>query len=408
MNPIQDHIVCAFCYKCGYTWIPRGPEVSKRCPRCHSARWDVPVIRERECRFCGLRWKMDNAGDPCPGCGRYQTECISERHLHCNQCDHDWIRKSFDMPKKCPLCRSLDWNKQKADRSMCNQCGHIWRLRSEGRPQRCPSCQSRIWDRPLKAVRCQRCGHLWKMRSPRMAEKPGVCPKCKSAKWNESPTVCLCENCSKTYYVRYGDVKRCPICHEDTDRRLIVCHECGKRWYHAGDNPGACPKCGTSVQFEMERSTSVTLWSGRDMKITYVSENGYGCVYLWKNGIPICARYIYELLNEFGMTIGQVVDSTNDKSFDEKWRVYADSMYEARDRYLKYVDYFMKRLSLSEFDARILSVHFTGMSPRMIAILFGLSEKEIDSAMGRIMSAYSESGIIVDDTVFTDDPFKFY
>ena len=351
---------------------------------------------------------MESANDPCPGCGRDQTECTSERHLPCNQCDHDWIPKGANIPKKCPLCRSAEWNKPKANRGMCNQCGHIWRFRSGGTPGRCPFCQSKIWNRPLKAVRCQRCGHLWKMRAPRTAGNSSVCPRCKSAKWNESPIVCQCDKCSRTYYVKYGDVRRCPTCHEDTDRRLIVCSECGKRWYHAGESPGTCPKCGIAMQPERERSTSVLLWSDGRSELSYVSENGYGCVYLMRGGTPLCARYIYELLNEFGMTIGQVVDSVNDKSMDGKWEAYADDMYRTRDGYEKYVDNFMKRLALSEQDARILSVHFTGMSPHMIAMRFGLSDKEVDSAMGRIMYAYSESGIIVDDTVFTDDPFRFY
>ena len=26
------------CNQCGYLWIPRQPELPKRCPRCHSRR----------------------------------------------------------------------------------------------------------------------------------------------------------------------------------------------------------------------------------------------------------------------------------------------------------------------------------------------------------------------------------
>jgi uncharacterized protein len=32
------------CFRCGFVWIPRGPE-PKLCPRCKSRSWDAPVIR---------------------------------------------------------------------------------------------------------------------------------------------------------------------------------------------------------------------------------------------------------------------------------------------------------------------------------------------------------------------------
>ncbi len=32
------------CFRCGFVWSPRDPEV-ERCPRCKSKLWDSPVIR---------------------------------------------------------------------------------------------------------------------------------------------------------------------------------------------------------------------------------------------------------------------------------------------------------------------------------------------------------------------------
>lgn len=407
MSPGDDGAECAFCYRCGYAWMPRG-EMPKRCSRCRSARWNVPEKKERECRFCGTVWKMEAIDEQCPGCGRRQTERASERQLHCNQCDHDWMRKGEAPPKKCPLCRSAEWNEPKAERAMCNQCGHIWRLRASGRPARCPGCQSDVWDRPLKVVKCQRCGHIWKMRAPRKEGNASVCPACKSPRWNESPVLCVCDKCSKAFFVKSDRTKRCPACHGSMDRHLSVCAACGRRWYRTGNGPSECPGCGAVPPAERENTTSVVLWAENGSELVYVSENGYGCIYLWRDGIPVCARYIYEVLKDMGVTIGRMADSVNDGSMDAEWREYARGMNEARDGYAKYVDYFRKRLMLSEIDAKVLAIHFTGMSPSAIAVRLGLPDAEVGRIFDRIMAAYSESGIVVDDTVFTDDPFRYY
>jgi rubrerythrin len=398
----------SFCFKCGYIWTPRSEGRPKRCPRCHSSRWDVPDMRERTCKFCGLHWRMEDIEDPCPKCGKKQTEGITDRSLHCNQCDHDWIRKGDSDPKKCPLCRSKEWNQTKANRLMCQQCGHVWRNKS-GQPKRCPNCQSKIWARPLKAVRCQRCGHIWKMRITESSSTSTMCPKCKSFKWNESPMVHTCERCGKTYFIRSNIDKRCPECNTPMSAQLTVCRSCGHRWYSKNDSNILCPKCDSAVgSNEKSTSTSMKLWTDGRFELTYVSENGYGCLYLLDDNIPVSANYMYEVLNRFNIKIGDVVSSLNNGSMNDRWHDLAKEMYNGRNEYEKFIDYFMKRLSISKHDARVLAIHFTGMSPEAIGKKLGYSNEEMSKAFDRIMKAYADSDIIVDDTVFTENPFQYY
>jgi len=68
----------------------------------------------------------------------------------------------------------------------------------------------------------------------------------------------------------------------------------------------------------------------------------------------------------------------------------------------------MKRLGLDDDDAIILSLHFTGMGLEAISLHLKRPLKDIRIAFDRIMKAYEDSGIVVDDSVFTDDPFQYY
>ena len=88
---------------------------------------------------------MSTLEDPCPSCGRRQDEGLTDRSLHCNQCDYDWNRRGTQSPLRCPLCHSAEWNRPKAGRLMCQQCGHVWKS-TVGRPKRCPRCRSKVWD----------------------------------------------------------------------------------------------------------------------------------------------------------------------------------------------------------------------------------------------------------------------
>lgn len=73
----------------------------------------------------------------------------------------------------------------------CNRCGHIWISRkTDGIPRSCPKCRSVIWNKDCKSVHCLRCNHDWVSTKNR----PERCPKCHTARWDvpyeaASPTV---------------------------------------------------------------------------------------------------------------------------------------------------------------------------------------------------------------------------
>ncbi|MDO5853445.1 MAG: hypothetical protein Q4Q62_05220, partial [Thermoplasmata archaeon] len=221
----------------------------------------------------------------------------------------------------------------------------------------------------------------------------------KTSKWNEAAMV----RSRGTTLQRYTKVK------SPESVELMVCAGCSHRWYVRNAGPVSCPRCGREVSFhDRVASTSMTMWSGDGMELTYVSENGFGCVYLWRDGVPTASRYAHEVLRRFGITISELVKSVNAGQMRDECRLLALDMLEHSEDYVRYVDYFMKRLSLGEDDARILAVHFTGMGPEAIARKFSLSDEQVRTAFDRIMAAYADSGIIVDDTIFTEDPFRFY
>ena len=387
-----------YCYRCGHLWIPKTETSPKRCPRCRSSRWDVPERKLRLCKFCGTQFQMGTLGDPCPSCGRRQDEDLTDRNLHCNQCDYEWRRKSATLPKTCPMCRSTEWNAPKVERLMCQQCGHVWR-NSTGRPKRCPSCRSKVWDQPLRAVSCQRCGHVWRLRGSEPRDRTAACPGCGTRRWNVPLSVILDDSDGYGRYVQ-GSTSR---------RGLIVCRTCGDRWYSTEGEDCICPGCGTRASFhDRIASTSMVLWNDGDSELTYVVENGYGCVYLWDDDMPVACRYIHEVLSVFDATIGDIVRNVNERTDRYDWKSLADDMRHGQNTYEKYIGYFEKRLSLSHADARILAIHFTGMSPEAIARKLSLAESSVFSAFDRIMEAYCDSGIIVDDTIYTRDPFVYY
>ena len=386
-----------YCYRCGHLWVPRTDAAPRRCPRCHSAKWDVPERKSRVCLFCGTEFQMEAFDEPCPSCGRRQCGDQADRSLHCNQCDYDWHRRSDSLPKTCPMCRSREWNEPKAERRMCQQCGHVWRSAAD-RPGRCPSCRSTIWDRPLRAVRCQRCGHVWRMRAGGSEGRAVACPGCGSRHWDTPMSVVLDDSGGGPRYVRTAD----------TSRRLIACAGCGRRWYQKGGD-AVCPWCGMRASFhDRIASTSMVLWRDGSSELTYVTENGYGCVYLWDGDAPVACRYVHEVLARLGTTIGELVRSVNDGTGGHDWGALADEMRAGERDYERNMGYFEKRLSLSPADARILAIHFTGMSPEAVARKLSLDESEVFAAFDRIMDAYTDSGIVVDDTIYTANPFAYY
>ena len=150
------------------------------------------------------------------------------------------------------------------------------------------------------------------------------------------------------------------------------------------------------------------MWSDGVQTLRYAYMDGFAFVYLWEKGRPIATAYFHDVCSRFRMTSQRFVDGMNSGSMHAGFRALARDMKVHRFDCLSKVDYFIKRFGLSHEDAIILAIHFTGMCPEAIALSLNRSHDEILLAFDRIANAYIDSGIAVDDGVFTDDPFQFY
>ena len=81
---------------------------------------------------------------------------------------------------------------------------------------------------------------------------------------------------------------------------------------------------------------------------------------------------------------------------------------EEKNAYRENIQYFMERLGLDGRAAEILALHFIGMSPEAISLRFGTSLKDIRAEFTKIQDAFSTSGIVVNDSVYTKDPISCY
>ncbi len=393
-----------YCYRCGHYWKARSAGLPKTCPRCGSSRWNDPVRREATCRFCGHKWNMNALDEPCPGCCHTIFEAPDPSVRHCNRCDHEWHLRTDNEPARCPLCKSTKWNAPRPVRNTCRVCGNVW-IGGGNRPQRCPSCKSTLWDRNPVRVQCKVCGHKWTVKGDRMSGSVRKCPSCHSAHWMEPPAIDRCGLCGLNYIRRSESSLLCPGCRGNPGFRAQRCGFCGMNWGSV-DGAEVCPGCGRPVG--PCDDSYMTVWSDGLHTLQYAYMDGQACIYLWEDGRPIAVSYFHDVCARLGMTQGGFIDALNEGSLNADMRDLVRDLYEHRFGYLKNVEYFVKRLGLSEEDAVILSIHFTGMCPEAIALYLNRPFKEIRLAFDRIMVAYEGSGILVDDDVFTDDPFRYY
>ena len=239
------------------------------------------------------------------------------------------------------------------------------------------------------------------MRKRKIRDSAPSCPKCKSSKWNVPAKIV---NRGHEGLAVYEYKKTNP-----SKNQLFICSGCDNRWYAPGDECTLCGNCGKAVTFhDKTTSTSMVLWSEAELELRYVTENHYGCVYLLENKVPVSVKYIFEVLRRLNMDIEEVVDTVNRGEREHLWRELASEMHGSRNDHLEHTNYLMKRLSLNENDATILALHYKGMSPEAISLKMSQPVEEILKSFKNIMSAFEDSGIVVDDTVYTQDPFRYY
>lgn len=400
----------AFCYRCGHLWIVRSDKKPRICPRCRSARYDVRIEKNHTCEFCGMQWVMGAQDEPCPRCGKRVFDTLDARKHHCNQCDHVWAARTDDLPLKCPVCKSAKWNEPKVPQFLCKKCGHVW-TNSRGIPSRCPRCQSVKWNEMAIKLECRRCGYKWTSNSGKGSNEVKTCPSCRSKKWNEPPAVRYCSKCGSVFVPQTtGTV--CPKCAYRGERGASEreCGFCGTKWIVSENNAVICPRCGLIISGSSttDSDQQVILWTNGRLKLTYLFKDEVGCVYLWNGAVPESACYVEELLRRYNLNIKSFIGRAGHPEHDGFWSEIAEDFRRHRDDYKSNIEYFMKRLGLSSFDAEILALHFIGMCQEGISLKKGLPLKEVRASFDVIQTAYEDSGIVVNDSIFTEDPIALY
>ena len=400
-----------YCYICGHFWTVRNDKPPKTCPRCRSSRYDTPIKREHKCTYCGNVWTLGSITDKCPKCGRAFSMFSDSKVCHCNQCDHEWLPRTDKIPERCPKCDSHNWNDKKLNQFMCRRCGFVWRNKVED-PKKCPRCFSTKWNEMTFKLQCKRCGHKWMSTNPEGSKGVKVCPVCKSPNWNEPPKTLRCSNCG-TVYIHRKKGSQCPNCSEKHKGLAVEnyhCEFCHTEWTSLSTNTPICPNCGIPLNllptFALEGSA--TLWMNDSVKLSYTDLYDYGCVYLWHGDYPVAAIGLETFLKGTRLTVSDITTRALSIEYDGFWEGVADYIYEHRDEYQENIPYFMKRLGLCEEDAEVLALHFMGFCPEVIAIRLQRPIKDIRTVFDRIMKAYSNNGIVVNDSIFTEDPIALY
>ena len=400
-----------YCYMCGHFWTVRNDKRPKTCPRCRSSRYDVPVKREHKCTYCGHVWMLASIDDTCPECGHAFSMFSDSRVCHCNQCDHEWLPRTDKTPERCPRCDSRDWNGEKMNQFLCKRCGFVWRNKVDN-PKKCPNCFSAKWNDITFKLQCKRCGHKWMTSNPKGSEGIKVCPSCKSPNWNEVPKIKRCSKCG-TAYVPQKKNRRCPNCSgkaSDSSTKTYHCPFCLTDWTSSPTETPVCPKCGIPVKGSSEDTLdgSVTLWKGDEFKLSYTDLYDFGCVYLWKEDYPVNAMALEYLLSQCKTTLQNLIAKISNPKSDAFWRKLADYMNEHRDDYKANIPYFRMRLGLDDDAAEILALHFIGFCPEAISIRLSRPVKDVRKEFDMIMKAYDDKGIVVNDSIFTEDPISLY
>ena len=253
-------------------------------------------------------------------------------------------------------------------------------------------------------LQCRRCGYRWKANAGKTSEDVRMCPSCKSTHWNETPRMKCCRVCSRYFIVRNPEQEVCQACGSTKSSYRMVCNFCNTEWSSTSQQSSTCPRCGKPNPMD----DAMDLWTLGRIKLKYVCDEGYNVIYLWEGDIPVASMYSHDFLSEVGMTAKTFAASIRSPEHVETWKRVARSMYDRRDSYKENIPYFMAKLDLCEFDATVLALHFTGMCPEAISIRMSLRPSEIRSSFDRIMQAYKDTGIKVNDSLYTPDPISYY
>ena len=393
-----------YCFRCGHRWVSRNDKKPESCPICRSRRYDIPS-GEYVCRKCGESWIPEIFSESCPGCGTPIYARSGSEELLCRQCGHRWASRGGDYPVKCPSCRSRKWNEQKISSLTCRKCGYVWKSRTD-LPVKCPKCKSKTWNTVSFKLKCFRCGYKWILSEGIDPESVRSCPSCRSKLWNELPGLKECGGCGRLFVPTRRE-RLCPACQGSAAAFEFRCGFCGTGWVSDDRVSRLCPGCGI-VLSNSGQERSIVLWENPEHRLVYLFKDGIGCVYLWNGKYPECCAYMNELVDALGVRFETMMSRSRSAMYEKFWNSVIAGMLEKKDSYKDNIPYFIRRLGLEPFQAQILALHFTGMSPEVISIRLNMNLKDIRKEFTAIQDAYSESGIVVNDSVYTEDPISMY
>ncbi len=374
------------------------------CPRCKTCRWLEGSINRMICPFCTATWYYGEDAKVCPVCGKIPT-FEGQTRLNCARCEYSWVPMPGRSTSKCPLCGTKSWREGSAITHICSVCGHSWRNKVRS-PKRCPSCYSELWNVPCCRLQCKRCGHRWITRGG-SSKDVRICPKCKSKKWMEPPILKQCVSCGSLFATVHANKKVCEHCRGFESSHPIKCEFCGTAW-RSPTRTALCPKCGAQCSVTPKEKSTTVLWSRGEEAVTLEIESDAPVIYCLRAGIPLAAAYLPDVISLLGISTEDLINRHEDDRVAAKLGYLADTMYANRNAYLNNMPRLADLLGLGDFDAKVLAIHFTGMSPESIALSFGKTYAFIRESFDRIMEAYQRTGIVVNDRVFTEDPFAEY
>ncbi|MBR2255041.1 MAG: hypothetical protein IJ856_04405 [Candidatus Methanomethylophilaceae archaeon] len=256
-------------------------------------------------------------------------------------------------------------------------------------------------------MKCFRCGYKWVLSEGALPDTVSSCPSCRSRKWDELPRTESCRACGR-YFVPSGRGRTCPACLAEPGSTERRCGLCGMEWVSRGMADRVCPGCGLVVCQDDASERLVPLWDDGTYRLCYLFKDAIGCVYLWEGRYPVCCEYMDKLIGRIGVRFETFLGRAGQRTYDGFWENVVNGMLERKDDYKGDIQFLTERLKITSFQAEVLALHISGMGPEVLSIRLGVSLKDIRKDFTIIQSAFDNSGILVNDSVYTDDPLSLY
>lgn len=205
----------------------------------------------------------------------------------------------------------------------------------------------------------------------------------------------VCSKCHSLYVPhKLSKSDLCPGCVGKSAEFVLRCSFCDAEWVSKKEGWAVCPVCGFKRPDDSDDIRR--LWSDGDRCLKYVRDGDFKAVYLWKQFKPVAAITVNEACG-----VEDALVKKQYSSLAHYLEVHADDCVE-KNRNL------MSMLNLSEQDYLFLAYHFDGMSPEALALKFDVKLEIVRRSFDRIMNAFSNNGIPVNDNKYTENPQAEY